>query len=141
MSFLSISSRCRYGILAAVELAKAENTLTISQIAKRQRIPARFLEAILRQLKLAGVVDSIRGKQGGYYLKACPQQVTMGQLFNLLDADTKKVEDNTEHTEINFLNKIFSKASNAYINTLSDVTLNQFVDQIKKQEGTIDFAI
>lgn len=141
MAFLSISSRCRYGILATVELAKTDNRLTISQIANRQHIPARFLEAILRQLKLAGIVDSIRGKQGGYFLKACPQKVTMGQLFNLLETSSNKDNEDSTHEETNFLNQIFSKASNAYIGTLSEVTLNQFVEQIQKQEGTIDYAI
>ncbi len=149
MSFLSISSRCRYGILATVELAKAGggNTLTISQIANAQQIPARFLEGILRQLKLAGILGSLRGKQGGYFLQVCPKEVTIGQLFHLLESKQGSENLNTsfsaknDHNEANILNEIFSRASNAYISILSEVTLSQFVEQINKQEEIIDYAI
>ena len=113
MSVLQVSSRCRYGILATVELAKMNSggSLTISQIANRQEIPARFLEAILRQLKLAGIVDSIRGKQGGYFLKVSPEKVTMGELFRLLEVDAEDKTEKDSHLEGTFLNNIFTKAS------------------------------
>lgn len=141
MSVLQVSSRCRYGILATVELAKVfkGGSLTISQIANRQHIPARFLEAILRQLKLAGVVDSIRGKQGGYFLKVSPEKINMGELFKLLEL--QEAAEKESHEEGNFLNGIFRQASNAYVSSLSEVTLDQFVTQIAKQKATIDYAI
>lgn len=141
MSVLQVSSRCKYGILATVELAKVfkSGSLTISQIASRQHIPARFLEAILRQLKLAGIVDSIRGKQGGYFLKVSPKVVTMGELFRLLEIQERSEQET--HTEGSFLNNIFKQASTAYVESLSEVTLEQFVDNVSKQKSTIDYAI
>lgn len=143
MSVLQVSSRCRYGILATVELAKVStgDSLTISQIANRQEIPARFLEAILRQLKLAGIVDSIRGKQGGYFLKVSPERLTMGELFRLLEVDAEEKAAKESHLEGTFLNNIFTKASKAYVTALSEITLGQFVDEIGKHKATIDYAI
>ena len=59
-----ISNKCNYALRALLELAKRDGggPATIVDIAQAQSIPARFLEAILRQLKQAGLTESVRGK-------------------------------------------------------------------------------
>jgi Rrf2 family protein len=57
----------------------------IATIAERERIPRKFLEAILLQLKTAGVLESKKGRQGGYSLAAPPTRVTLGEVIRIVD--------------------------------------------------------
>lgn len=82
-----ISNKCNYALRAMLELAKREGRgpVTIMDIADAQNIPARFLEAILRQLKQAGLTDSIRGKKGGYVLSKPSRDISMGEVIRLIE--------------------------------------------------------
>ncbi len=82
-----ISNRCHYALRAMLELALCEGRgpMTISQIASARNIPVRFLEAIMRQLKQAGLADSVRGKEGGYFLARPATQVHVGDVLALFD--------------------------------------------------------
>jgi Rrf2 family transcriptional regulator, cysteine metabolism repressor len=82
-----ISNKCHYALKAVLELAKREGAgpATIVDIAHAQQIPARFLEAILRQLKQAGLTESVRGKRGGYVLARPARDITMGEVIRLME--------------------------------------------------------
>lgn len=68
-------------------LARAEPgaPVQIPDISERQRIPKKFLEQILLELKRAGLVDSRRGKQGGYLLNRPAGEITYGEVLRLID--------------------------------------------------------
>ena len=59
--------------------------LSITEIAAEQRIPKKFLEQILLELKRHGIVESRRGKVGGYMMLREPQDVTYGEVLRLID--------------------------------------------------------
>jgi Rrf2 family protein len=81
-----ISRKAKYALRALVALAEAgEDSLVISEIARRQRIPKKFLEQILLELKREGIVASRRGKAGGYALLRRPELITYGEILRLLD--------------------------------------------------------
>lgn len=82
-----ISNRCHYALRAMLELALREGRgpVTIADIATAQKIPVRFLEAIMRQLKQAGLADSVRGKEGGYFLARPAANVHVGEVLALFD--------------------------------------------------------
>jgi Rrf2 family protein len=81
-----ISQKAKYALRALVALAQAEEgSLVISEIARRQHIPKKFLEQILLELKREGVVSSRRGKVGGYMLLRRPQEITYGEILRLVD--------------------------------------------------------
>jgi Rrf2 family protein len=81
-----ISHKAKYALRALVALAQAgEGSLVISEIARRQRIPKKFLERILLELKHEGIVASRRGKIGGYMLARRPEQITYGEILRLVD--------------------------------------------------------
>ena len=65
------------------ELAKREGLgpISIPEIAEVQAIPPRFLENILLQLKQSGLVESVRGKEGGYLLARPSSKITMGDVL------------------------------------------------------------
>ena len=59
--------------------------LLIGEIAKRERIPPKFLELILLELKKKGFLQSKKGKGGGYYLNKLPDTISVGALIRALD--------------------------------------------------------
>lgn len=86
-AFIMISNRCHYALRAMLELALREGRgpVTIGEIAASQKIPVRFLEAIMRQLKQAGMADSVRGKDGGYFLARPATEIHVGDVLSLFE--------------------------------------------------------
>ena len=82
-----ITQKKQYALRAIFELAKrmGEGPVKSSEVADSQAIPARFLEVILSQLKRKGLVASKRGFYGGYTLSRSPGQLTVGDVFRLLE--------------------------------------------------------
>ncbi|GAB4119114.1 MAG: Rrf2 family transcriptional regulator [Rhodothalassiaceae bacterium] len=82
-----ISQKAKYALRALLELASADDgeALLINDIAERQRIPKKFLEQILLDLKHHGLVHSRRGRNGGYGLLKDPRQITFGQIMRIID--------------------------------------------------------
>lgn len=82
-----ISKKCEYALKAVLALSRPSGNkpMTIHQIATAQSIPERFLEAILRDLKQAGLTESIRGKDGGYRLTRSPSELSPGDVVRAVD--------------------------------------------------------
>lgn len=82
-----ISKKTKYAINALVHLAKKEDEgpIVISEIAEAENIPQKFLEAILLNLKKAGVLASKKGKGGGYYLLQNPEEINLADVMRLFD--------------------------------------------------------
>ena len=80
---MKVSLRATYGIMAAVDLAMHLGTAPVQakSIARRQAIPARFLEQVLHGMKKAGLVSSLRGAQGGYVLSKKPSELLLGKVW------------------------------------------------------------
>ena len=71
------SKKTRYALLATIMLAReyGKGPIPISRLSDVENIPRRFLESILLQLKNIGILDSTRGKEGGYFLAIPPDQI------------------------------------------------------------------
>ena len=80
-----ISQKAKYALRALVALARAGDSMMIGEIAAKERIPRKFLEQILLELKRHGIVMSKRGKFGGYALLMPAAQITFGQVLRILD--------------------------------------------------------
>ena len=67
---MKLSTKGRYGLRALIDLAQhgGEGPVSITSIAERQEISERYLEQLMSKLKKAGIIQSIRGAQGGYVL-------------------------------------------------------------------------
>ena len=79
-----ISQKARYALRALIALAGADNMM-IADIAAQQRIPRKFLEQILLDLKRHGIVASRRGRLGGYGLLTPSDQITFGRVLRIID--------------------------------------------------------
>jgi len=74
-------------MLAIIRLAKeyGKGTLLINEIAESEKIPKRFLESILLELKKNGYLGSKLGKKGGYYLLKKPEDVNLAEIIRLFE--------------------------------------------------------
>lgn len=82
-----LSKKSKYAIHALVYLARKtdKGPVLISEIAEQQHIPKKFLEAILLDLRNAGILNSKKGKGGGYYLLRSPADVNLADVVRLFE--------------------------------------------------------
>lgn len=82
-----LSKKAKYALKALLYLTKKsdQGLVLISDIATQERIPRKFLEAILVDLKTQGVLQSTRGKNGGYTLAKDPSKVSVGNIIRMID--------------------------------------------------------
>ncbi len=80
-----LSQRTRYTIRALLHLADryGEGPVQLSEIAERQNIPAKFLTVMLSSMRRAGLVETMRGREGGYWLARPPQEISYGEIVRL----------------------------------------------------------
>ena len=80
-----LSQRTRYAIRALLHLADryGQGPIQLGEIAQKQRIPAKFLTVILSEMRRAGLVETLRGKEGGYWLARPPEAITYGEIVRL----------------------------------------------------------
>lgn len=83
----TLSRRCKYALRAAYRLAREfeRGPLPISHIAEQERIPRKFLEAILLEMRRRGIVESREGMRGGYFLSRLPNTITVGEIVRAVD--------------------------------------------------------
>ena len=82
-----LSKRSQYALKALGYLAYKydQGPVLIAEIALKKKIPLKFLEGILLELKLAGILDSKKGKGGGYYLAKQPAEVKVATIIRLVN--------------------------------------------------------
>ena len=82
-----LSKKCQYAIHALIYLANLDegDSVTIGEIATEKSIPKKFLEAILLDLKNAGILGSKKGKNGGYYLIKKSNEISIIEVIRHVD--------------------------------------------------------
>jgi Rrf2 family cysteine metabolism transcriptional repressor len=89
---MNISVKGEYALQAIFDLALQSpgDPVKIADIARRQKIPQKFLELILASLKQGGFVESRRGAEGGYRLARPADQITVGQVLAFVESGRGK---------------------------------------------------
>jgi len=82
-----LSKKAKYALKALEYIAKHndEGPILISEISEKQKIPKKFLEAILLELRKDGILQSRKGKNGGYLLHKKPKDINIGHIIRLID--------------------------------------------------------
>ncbi len=82
-----LSKKTKYGLRALLALARKWNQgpILIADLAKQEKIPKKFLELILLELKNKGILQSKKGKGGGYFLGKKPEEVSLGAVIRALE--------------------------------------------------------
>ena len=91
---MKLSTRSRYGARILVDLArhKDQGPVQIGEISKRQDISVKYLEQLIRPLKKAELVTSVRGPKGGHLLAEKPENISLGQVVRLFEGQPDLVE-------------------------------------------------
>jgi Rrf2 family transcriptional regulator, cysteine metabolism repressor len=84
---MHISVKSEYALRAIFDLASQRpgEPIRIADIARREKIPQKFLELILAGMKQAGLVESRRGAEGGYLLARPPESLTVGEVLRAIE--------------------------------------------------------
>jgi Rrf2 family protein len=86
---MKLSKRGEYALRALIDLGIAHELgrpiLRVSELVEKERLPKKFLEQILYQLKGAGYIDTQRGKSGGYMLARPMREISLGGIVRLID--------------------------------------------------------
>jgi Rrf2 family protein len=82
-----LSAKCRYGLKAVVYITRHgdQSPVLIAEIAEAERIPKKFLDVILLELKNNGMLASKKGKGGGYQLARDARKITVADIVRILD--------------------------------------------------------
>ncbi|GGO29535.1 hypothetical protein GCM10010116_59230 [Microbispora rosea subsp. aerata] len=91
---MRLSVRTQYALRAAAELAAAApGPVPAERIATAQRIPRRFLDNILLQMRRAGLIHSQRGPDGGYWLARPADQITLADIVHIIEGAPQDSEE------------------------------------------------
>ncbi len=138
---MRLSQKCIYGLLAVYELAAAGagQSRTINEIAAAQDVPTVFLQTILRELRNSGIVESRRGKEGGYLLSRPARTVTLAEVIRCLDGEIAPVDEFTHAMALTEEMKAIAESVRAKYEQVNfaDVILRA---QLMQNEG-LDFCI
>ena len=82
-----LSKKTQYAFKALMYITekKTNGPVLIAEIAKKKKIPLKFLENILLELKKAGILASKKGKGGGYFFNIAPDKIQLAQIMRLID--------------------------------------------------------
>ncbi|HCX04217.1 MAG: Rrf2 family transcriptional regulator [Tissierellales bacterium] len=136
---MKLSTKARYGIRSLIDLAvhsKGES-VTINSIAKRQHISDTYLEQIFLILRKSGYIKSIQGSQGGFILNKEPSKISIGEIFKALEGDIKIIEEDNLPKKNNLQKcikeEVFDHIDSILVDLLSNLTLEEMVDEFKKK--------
>lgn len=147
-----LSKKAKYALKALFALAtdnpQGQRSMLIADIAQQEKIPKKFLEAILLDLKNDGILYSKRGKTGGYALRKTPDQITIGQIIRVIDGPLALVPcasetayvpcDECTDVETCAIRITMRKVRDATATILDNTTL---VDALKNRKQTVDWVI
>lgn len=88
---MELNTKGRYAVMAMADLAKnqGEAAVPLSQIAERQQLSLSYLEQIFLRLRRAGLVDSSRGRTGGYRLGRASEEIPVGEIMAAVEEETR----------------------------------------------------
>lgn len=98
---VDISARTEYAVRAMLLLAQAsiagDGPVSVESLATAQSLPRKFLEAIVADLRTAGLVTSTLGARGGYTLSRTPEAISLGDVFRAVDGPLAEVRGLRPH--------------------------------------------
>lgn len=139
------SKRSRYGIRALTDLAQNEGngSMQLNEIAERNSISVKYLEQIFAALRKAGIIRSIKGPQGGYFLAKPPGVLTVAEIIMVLDGsyflEREEVQDGEKgEAEARAVQEKIIEPMNEWIHQFLDaLTLKDLVECSEKYKESL----
>jgi Rrf2 family iron-sulfur cluster assembly transcriptional regulator len=143
---VKISLKADYAVRALLDLAihaPARGGIRSSDIAQRTRVPRKFLEAILLELRKAGFVASKRGPDGGHWMACDPARVTVGAILEAIDGRLSTARPPARSSGAGAdacLQSMWARADRAIHAVVDSVTLEDLRREADT-EAALDFCI
>ncbi|HEU5101839.1 MAG TPA: Rrf2 family transcriptional regulator [Roseiflexaceae bacterium] len=146
---MRISSKGEYGLRALFDLAQRYGAGPVQShdIHERQGIDENYLNQILISLRKAGLIESVRGPQGGHRLARPPSQITLLEVVvalegPLLPADAgREIGDAAEPIDLDIIRDVWSGARQALERYLSSITLEDLSQRKRRRVGEVMYYI
>lgn len=144
-----LTKKAKYGLKALADLAKLApgETAFITEIAERNNIPKKFLDAILLELRKAGMLRSKKGPGGGYSLSKMPSEIMIGQVIRTLDGPLAPIRcasrtafeicDDCLNPEECLVRLSMTEVRDAMADVLDNMTLAQFIEAEQKPTAVV----
>jgi Rrf2 family protein len=149
-----ITQKMKYALksmmVLADERAGAGDALRIEEIARRAETPKRFLEHILLEIRNAGYIASIRGRNGGYLLIKDPAAIPLSELLRMIDGPIapltclsrrayQRCDDCADETTCR-IRKVFAEVFWSYLVLIESLTLADLLDQPAAAQQVLSVA-
>jgi len=133
---MDISTKTRYGLRAVLYLGLKYSTdkVSLKEISDTEDISKRYLEQIFAVLKNGGIVNSIKGTKGGYFLSKNPSEITVGEVIRLLEGSLEVVDNDeikkysTQDIEYTVINKVWNKINIAIEKVVDEITIQDILN-------------
>ena len=139
---MKLSTKMRYGTRGMLELALhyGRGPLSLAEIAEREEISLKYLESLLSMLHSAGLVQSMRGAQGGYVLAKAPEKVNLRDIFQVLEGPEPFVScmyngQTCKRRADCVTQEVWTQMYDAAMRVLQDTTLADLVERTRTRQG------
>ena len=143
---MKISTKGRYGLRAVIDIAIHGDSepVSLSDIAVREDISVSYLEQLMRKLRSAGLIVSVRGAQGGYKLARPANEISVGDVLRALEGSLEAVtcggEDNScQGADLCVTKFVWERINSSIRDTVDSIKLSQLVEEsrLMREKGQI----
>lgn len=145
---LKLSTKGRYGVKAMLDLAvhQGDEPTSIKTISKRQDISEYYLEQLFAPLRREGIIRSVRGAQGGYFLNRDPKDITVLEVINILEGPIFLSEcletEECSNIDLCATRTLWQKIKFSVEEVMESITLQDMLDDYREmQKSPIDSII
>jgi Rrf2 family protein len=138
VKLVRLSTKCRYGTRAILDIALngEDGPVHLKDLAKRQKLSMKYLEQIVPGLKVAGLIHSHRGANGGYTLAKTPERIKLLEIIEALEGclitvDCTADPNLCERTNECAVHDVWAETQSAMRATLNSITLADLATQQK----------
>lgn len=135
---MHFSLKSEYALLAIFDLAlqPTREPVRIADVARRQKIPQKFLELILAGLKQGGFVESRRGAEGGYLLGRPPEGITVGEVLRHLEGGKAQRSRSSKRGETPFT-ELWNRVDEAVAGVVDRTTVAELVNRWRERQAAL----
>ena len=137
---MKLSTKGRYGLRALIDLAQygEQEAVSIQSISARQQISDSYLEQLVRKLKKAGLVTSVRGAQGGYRLARPAEEISVGDVLRALEGSIEAVSCQEGENpscvgkDLCVAGYVWQKVNKSIQETVDSIMISQLVEESRR---------
>lgn len=142
---MKLSTKGHYGLRAMFDLALhyGQGPIPLKLIAERQQLSDNYLEQLVAALRKAGLVESIRGAQGGYVLARRPEAITVGDIIRVLEGpiaplDCVNEEEPADCQQFHYCisRNVWAKVRDSITEVIDSISLADMCKEAKEMEQT-----